>query len=78
MSEHEVADLKGYINEENNKNKHKITCTKCSCVILRQSDGCFSETEVSAGESPFKLTKSSDVPIANSHRSNRPNRSNCP
>lgn len=46
MSDQVKTDIKVYINEENNKNKHKITCTKCSCVILRQSDGCFSETEV--------------------------------
>lgn len=42
----EFIDISAFINEENKKNKHKITCTKCSCLILRPSDGNFIENEV--------------------------------
>ena len=48
-------EIKLFLNEES-KNKYKITCTKCSCVILRQSEGCFSEIEVSM-PSDLELSK---------------------
>lgn len=32
--------------QENNRNKHHIICTVCSCLILRANDGYLVEEEV--------------------------------